>query len=45
MASTGKISSEFNSLQAANWLSTAYTLGVCLTLPMVGSVRDPGVRS
>ncbi|KAF4513598.1 hypothetical protein G6O67_000848 [Ophiocordyceps sinensis] len=40
MASTGKISSEFNSLQAANWLSTAYTLGVCLTLPMYTKLSD-----
>ncbi|PLB53344.1 efflux pump antibiotic resistance protein [Aspergillus steynii IBT 23096] len=40
MASTGQISSEFNSLQDANWLSTAYTLGVCSTLPMYAKLSD-----
>ncbi|KAJ5562479.1 efflux pump antibiotic resistance protein [Penicillium sp. DV-2018c] len=40
MASTGHISSEFNNLQAANWLSTAYTLGVCSTLPIYTKLSD-----
>lgn len=35
-ASAGKISSEFASFQDANWLSTAYTLGVCVAQPVVG---------
>lgn len=34
-ASAGRISSEFNSLPDANWLSTAYSLGVCAAMPIV----------
>lgn len=34
-ASAGKISSEFGGLQDANWLSTAYTMGVSVAQPMV----------
>ncbi|PLB51402.1 efflux pump antibiotic resistance protein [Aspergillus steynii IBT 23096] len=40
MATTGKISSEFNRLQDASWLSTAYTLGVCAAQPMYGKLSD-----
>lgn len=35
MAATGRISSEFNRLRDASWLSTAYTLGLCAAQPMV----------
>ena len=35
MATTGKISSEFDRLRDASWLATAYTLGLCATQPMV----------
>ncbi|QKX63807.1 uncharacterized protein TRUGW13939_10978 [Talaromyces rugulosus] len=39
-ASAGRISSEFNSLPDANWLSTAYSLGVCAAMPMYGKLSD-----
>ncbi|KAL2008977.1 hypothetical protein VTN00DRAFT_7171, partial [Thermoascus crustaceus] len=39
-ASAGKISSEFSSFQDANWLSTAYTLGVCVAQPVYGKLGD-----
>lgn len=35
-AALGKISSEFNRLQNAHWLSTSYTLGLCSAQLMVG---------
>ncbi|KAE8154678.1 major facilitator superfamily domain-containing protein [Aspergillus avenaceus] len=34
------VSSEFNHLQDASWLSTAYTLGVCAAQPMYGRLSD-----
>ncbi|KAL4790555.1 major facilitator superfamily domain-containing protein [Aspergillus venezuelensis] len=40
MAATARISSEFNSLQGAAWLSTGYTLGVCAAQPMYGKLSD-----
>ncbi|KAE8377584.1 major facilitator superfamily domain-containing protein [Aspergillus bertholletiae] len=39
MAATAKVSSEFNRLQDASWLSTGYTLGVCAAQP-IGVGRD-----
>jgi hypothetical protein len=36
MAAAGRISSEFNRLRDASWLSTGYTLGLCAAQPMVG---------
>ncbi|KAJ9361766.1 efflux pump antibiotic resistance protein [Paecilomyces variotii] len=39
-ASAGKISSEFGSLQDANWLSTAYGMGVFVAQPMYGKLCD-----
>lgn len=38
-ASAGKISSEFASLEDANWLSTSYSLGVCLAQPVVSTIH------
>lgn len=35
MAAAGRISSEFNRLRDASWLSTGYTLGLCAAQPMV----------
>ncbi|KAJ5583763.1 hypothetical protein N7535_002383 [Penicillium sp. DV-2018c] len=35
LAAAGRISSEFNRLRDASWLSTGYTLGVCAAQPMV----------
>ncbi|KAL4759367.1 major facilitator superfamily domain-containing protein [Aspergillus foveolatus] len=40
MAATARISSEFNRLQGAAWLSTGYTLGVCAAQPMYGKLSD-----
>ncbi|KAJ5602221.1 hypothetical protein N7510_011755 [Penicillium lagena] len=40
MAATGRISSEFNHLRDASWLSTAYTLGLCTAQPMYGKLSD-----
>ncbi|RDW68701.1 uncharacterized protein DSM5745_08461 [Aspergillus mulundensis] len=40
MAATARISSEFNRLQGAAWLSTGYTLGVCVAQPMYGKLGD-----
>lgn len=40
MAATAKVSSEFNKLQDASWLSTGYTLGVCAAQPMYGKLSD-----
>ncbi|KAL3434366.1 major facilitator superfamily domain-containing protein [Aspergillus tetrazonus] len=40
MAATAHISSEFNRLQGAAWLSTGYTLGVCAAQPMYGKLSD-----
>ncbi|OQD63247.1 hypothetical protein PENPOL_c010G04570 [Penicillium polonicum] len=34
MAAAGRISSEFNRLRDASWLSTGYTLGLCAAQPM-----------
>lgn len=35
MAAAGRVSSEFNRLRDASWLSTGYTLGLCAAQPMV----------
>ncbi|KAJ5086248.1 hypothetical protein NUU61_007555 [Penicillium alfredii] len=40
MAAAGRISSEFNRLRDANWLSTGYTLGLCAAQPMYGKLSD-----
>ncbi|KAL4804571.1 major facilitator superfamily domain-containing protein [Aspergillus unguis] len=40
LAATARISSEFNHLQGAAWLSTGYTLGVCVAQPMYGKLSD-----
>ncbi|XHG08024.1 hypothetical protein AWENTII_011152 [Aspergillus wentii] len=40
LAATGPISSQFNRLQDASWLSTAYTLGLCAAQPMYGKLSD-----
>ncbi|KAJ5589585.1 hypothetical protein N7537_012263 [Penicillium hordei] len=40
MAATGRISSEFNRLRDASWLSTGYTLGLCAAQPMYGKLSD-----
>ncbi|KKA22964.1 Multidrug resistance protein Fnx1 [Rasamsonia emersonii CBS 393.64] len=39
-ASNARISSEFGELQNANWLSTAYGLGLCAVQPMYGKLSD-----
>jgi hypothetical protein len=38
MAAAGHISSQFNRLRDASWLSTGYTLGLCAAQPMVGDI-------
>ncbi|KAJ5909236.1 hypothetical protein N7495_001918 [Penicillium taxi] len=40
MAAAAKVSSEFNRLSDASWLSTGYTLGVCAAQPMYGKLSD-----
>ncbi|KAL4863350.1 hypothetical protein BDV12DRAFT_202194 [Aspergillus spectabilis] len=40
MTATARITSEFNQLQGAAWLSTGYTLGVCVAQPMYGKLSD-----
>ncbi|KAJ5150853.1 uncharacterized protein N7482_010105 [Penicillium canariense] len=40
MAAAGHISSEFNRLRDASWLSTGYTLGLCAVQPMYGKLSD-----
>ncbi|KAL5333998.1 major facilitator superfamily domain-containing protein [Aspergillus crustosus] len=40
MTATARITSEFNHLQGAAWLSTGYTLGVCVAQPMYGKLSD-----
>ncbi|RAL16313.1 efflux pump antibiotic resistance protein [Aspergillus homomorphus CBS 101889] len=40
MATTGKISSEFDRLREASWLATAFTLGLCAAQPMYGKLSD-----
>ncbi|KAJ6142514.1 hypothetical protein N7471_001967 [Penicillium samsonianum] len=40
MAAAGRISSEFNRLRDASWLSTGYTLGLCAAQPMYGKLSD-----
>ncbi|OJK02361.1 hypothetical protein ASPACDRAFT_58683 [Aspergillus aculeatus ATCC 16872] len=40
MATTGKISSEFDRLRDASWLATAFTLGLCAAQPMYGKLSD-----
>ncbi|KAJ5549680.1 hypothetical protein N7461_004378 [Penicillium sp. DV-2018c] len=40
LAAAGRISSEFNRLRDASWLSTGYTLGVCAAQPMYGKLSD-----
>lgn len=39
MAAAGRVSSEFNQLRDASWLSTGYTLGLCAAQPMVSPER------
>ncbi|KAJ6117737.1 hypothetical protein N7512_007462 [Penicillium capsulatum] len=40
MAAAAKVSSEFNQLQDASWLSTGYMLGLCAVQPMYGKLSD-----
>jgi hypothetical protein len=40
MTATARITSEFNKLQGAAWLSTGYTIGVCAAQPMYGKLSD-----
>ncbi|CAI7639569.1 unnamed protein product [Penicillium glandicola] len=40
MVAAGRISSEFNRLRDASWLSTGYTLGLCAAQPMYGKLSD-----
>ncbi|KAJ5915323.1 hypothetical protein N7454_011077 [Penicillium verhagenii] len=40
IAASGHISSEFDRLRDASWLSTAYTLGLCAAQPMYGKLSD-----
>ncbi|KAI2670631.1 hypothetical protein DTO006G1_9438 [Penicillium roqueforti] len=40
MAAAARISSEFNRLRDASWLSTGYTLGLCAAQPMYGKLSD-----
>ncbi|KAJ5588006.1 uncharacterized protein N7459_003771 [Penicillium hispanicum] len=40
MAAAGRVSSEFNRLRDASWLSTGYTLGLCAAQPMYGKLSD-----
>ncbi|CAI7588887.1 unnamed protein product [Penicillium pancosmium] len=40
MAAAGRISSDFNRLRDASWLSTGYTLGLCAAQPMYGKLSD-----
>ncbi|CAG8048461.1 unnamed protein product [Penicillium olsonii] len=40
IAAAGRISSEFNRLRDASWLSTGYTLGLCAAQPMYGKLSD-----
>ncbi|KAL4898731.1 major facilitator superfamily domain-containing protein [Aspergillus ambiguus] len=40
MTATARITSEFNQLQGAAWLSTGYTLGLCAAQPMYGKLSD-----
>ncbi|GES65316.1 efflux pump antibiotic resistance protein [Aspergillus terreus] len=40
MTATASITSEFNQLQGAAWLSTGYTLGLCAAQPMYGKLSD-----
>ncbi|KAJ5248600.1 hypothetical protein N7468_000051 [Penicillium chermesinum] len=40
IAAAGRISSQFNRLRDASWLSTGYTLGVCAAQPMYGKLAD-----
>ncbi|KAJ5660714.1 uncharacterized protein N7484_000086 [Penicillium longicatenatum] len=39
-AASGRISSEFDRLRDASWLSTGYTLGLCAAQPMYGKLSD-----
>lgn len=41
MAAAAKVSSEFNQLRDASWLSTAYMLGLCAVQPMVSASAIP----
>ncbi|KAJ5772753.1 hypothetical protein N7457_007649 [Penicillium paradoxum] len=40
MAAAGRVSSEFNRLRDASWLSTGYTLGLCTAQLMYGKLSD-----
>ncbi|KAJ5684877.1 uncharacterized protein N7477_001222 [Penicillium maclennaniae] len=40
LAAAGHISSQFNRLRDASWLSTGYTIGLCAAQPMYGKLSD-----
>ncbi|KAJ5995873.1 hypothetical protein N7481_002850 [Penicillium waksmanii] len=40
MAAAGRVSSDFNRLRDASWLSTGYTVGLCAAQPMYGKLSD-----
>ncbi|KAJ5768778.1 Major facilitator superfamily domain general substrate transporter [Penicillium odoratum] len=40
IAASGHISSEFDRLRDASWLSTGYSLGLCAAQPMYGKLSD-----
>lgn len=40
MATYGTISSEFNALSNASWLTTAYSLATCAVQPITGKLSD-----
>ncbi|KAL3457151.1 major facilitator superfamily domain-containing protein [Aspergillus heterothallicus] len=40
LTATARITSEFNQLQGAAWLSTGYTIGVCAAQPLYGKLSD-----
>ncbi|KAJ5563795.1 hypothetical protein N7513_000037 [Penicillium frequentans] len=40
IAASGRISSEFDRLRDASWLSTGYSLGLCAAQPMYGKLSD-----
>ena len=42
IAAAGKVSSEFDRLRDASWLSTGYSLGLCAAQPMVSPRFKPG---
>ncbi|KAJ5112900.1 hypothetical protein N7456_001434 [Penicillium angulare] len=40
IAAAGRVSSEFDRLRDASWLSTGYSLGLCAAQPMYGKLSD-----